>query len=124
MHKLVLLAVLGAIGTLVRYGIATGVARGVAGGFPWGTLAVNLSGCFLFGLVATLARERGVIQPETASIVLVGFMGAYTTFSSFVGDTVALGTASGLGLALVNVLVENTGGIACFLAGSALARLV
>ena len=123
MHKLAFLMLLGAVGTLARYSLAVGVGRVVTSGFPWGTLVVNLAGCFLFGLVLTLGRERGVISLEWTQILLVGFMGAFTTFSSFVNDTTALALSDQLGGAVVNVVVQNVGGIACFFAGAALARL-
>ena len=112
MHKLVYLLLLGAIGTLARYALAVGVGRVLPGGFPWGTLAVNMLGCFLFGLVLTLGRERGALSREMVEVVLIGFMGAFTTFSSFVNDTVGLARAEELG-----------GGVLCFFAGAALARL-
>jgi CrcB protein len=123
MHKLAVLAFAGALGTLARFGLASGVARVVPGGFPWGTLAVNLLGCFLFGLVLTLSRERGALTPEAAQVVLVGFMGAFTTFSSFVNDTIGLAAVERWGAGLVNLALQNVGGVACFLAGAAVARL-
>lgn len=123
MHKLAFLMLLGAIGTLLRYALAVGIGRVVASGFPWGTLVVNLVGCFLFGLVLTLGRERGVISVEWTQIVLVGFMGAFTTFSSFVNDTAALALSDQMGGAAANLIIQNVGGIACFFAGAALARL-
>jgi CrcB protein len=123
MHKLVYLLSLGAVGTLARYGLAVGVGRVFPGGFPWGTLAVNMLGCFLFGLVLTLGRERGALSRESVEILTVGFMGAFTTFSSFVNDTVGLARAEELGAAVANILVQNGGGVLCFFAGAALARL-
>lgn len=123
MQKLAFLMLLGALGSLARYALATGVGRVVASGFPWGTLVVNLLGCFLFGLVLTLGRERGVLSAQATEVVLVGFMGAFTTFSSFVNDTVGLAGAERLGAAAVNLGVQNVGGIVCFFAGAALARL-
>jgi len=123
MHKLAFVMLLGAVGTLARYALSMGVARVGTSGFPWGTLVVNLGGCFLFGLVLTLGRERGVLSLEWTQILLVGFMGAFTTFSSFVNDTAALALSDQMGGAALNVVVQNVGGIACFFAGAALARL-
>ena len=84
---------------------------------------MNLGGCFLFGLVLTLSRERGLIAQVPAEIVLVGFMGAFTTFSSYVGDTLLLAQGARVGHAFINASVQNLGGIACFLLGAALARV-
>ncbi len=123
MHKLMWLAGAGALGTLLRYALSGAMARVVTGGFPWGTLVVNLLGCFLFGLVLTLARERGLLAAGTAEVILVGFMGAFTTFSSFVNDVLAQSGAGRVGEALLNLAAQNLGGIACFIAGAAVARL-
>jgi CrcB protein len=123
MHKLIWLALAGSLGTLARYAVGTTVQRAFGGGIPWGTVAVNLLGCFLFGLVLTLARERSAISAATAEVVLVGFMGAFTTFSSYVNDLVGLGSAGRLGSAALDFTLQNAGGIGCFLAGAALARL-
>jgi fluoride exporter len=122
MHKLAWLALAGALGTLARYGVTTAAGRLFGVGFPYGTLAVNLGGCFLFGLVLTLSRERGLIPPLPTEILLIGFMGGFTTFSSYAGDTVLLAQGARLGPALLNASLQNVGGVACFLAGAALAR--
>jgi CrcB protein len=123
MQKLILLAAAGALGTLARFGVATLAQRSLGDGFPWGTLCVNLGGCFLFGLVFTLWRERSAIDPDTARLILVGFMGAFTTFSSYVSDTLGLVAGARPGTAALNFGVQNLGGIACFVAGAAAGRL-
>jgi len=83
-HKLALLALAGALGTLARYGMTGVIQRIHSTSFPWGTLAVNLTGCFLAGLVWTLFEGRWSLSGETRTILLVGFMGAFTTFSAFI----------------------------------------
>jgi CrcB protein len=123
MQKLILLGLAGGCGTLARYGVATLAQRLLGGGFPWGTVCVNLIGAFLFGLLVTLWRERGVIDPETASILLVGAMGGFTTFSSYVNDLVGLAGAARLAAATGDFLLQNVGGVAGFLAGAAVGRL-
>src|SRR5260370_18979024 len=77
-----LLAAVGAVGTLARYWLSGAVQRISSTTFPWGTPAVNGSGCFLFGLVWALADERLLVSGHTRLILLVGFMGAFTTFST------------------------------------------
>jgi fluoride exporter len=124
MHKLAWLALAGALGTLARYGVTTAAGRLFGVGFPYGTLAVNLGGCFLFGLVLTLSRERGLIPQLPTEILLIGFMGGFTTFSSYAGDTVLLAQGGRFAGALLNASLQNLGGMACFLAGAALARVV
>ena len=123
MTKLAWLAGAGALGTLARYGVAGVVQRALGGAFPWGTLAVNAVGCLLFGLVWALAEERMVISGETRAILLVGFMGAFTTFSTFAFETSAMLRDAEWSFALANVLSQNVLGIACFFAGLALGRI-
>src|ERR1700693_3196622 len=85
--KISLIALFGAIGTLARYGLQ-GVVQVRAGGtFPYGTLLVNLTGCFFLGLVAQFTMNRMVISPDWRVAIAVGFFGGYTTFSSFGWET-------------------------------------
>lgn len=87
MAKLLLLALAGGMGTLCRYWLS-GAAYSILGrNFPWGTWAVNILGSLLFGLVWTLADDRGLLSPQTRVIVLTGFMGAFTTFSTFMFES-------------------------------------
>lgn len=123
MAKLAWLAGAGALGTLARYGVGGVVQRAVGGAFPWGTLVVNALGCLLFGLVWALAEERLVIAGETRVILLVGFMGAFTTFSTFAFETSAMLRDAEWSFALANLLSQNVLGIACFFAGLALGRV-
>jgi len=123
MTKLAWLAGAGALGTLARYGVGGVVQRTFGGAFPWGTLVVNALGCLLFGLVWALAEERLVISGETRLILLVGFMGAFTTFSTFAFETSAMLRDAEWSFALANVLSQNLLGIACFFAGLALGRV-
>ena len=122
--KLAWLAALGALGTLARYGLGGAVQHLHESGFPWGTLAVNTLGCFLFGLVWTLAEERLVISGETRAVVLIGFMGAFTTFSTYAFETAAMLRDAAWLPAAGNVLAHNGLGIAGFFLGVALGRVL
>jgi CrcB protein len=83
------LAVGGVVGTWARYGLG-GWIHGVMGStFPWGTLGVNLVGSFVLGLVIRLA-ELSPLSPEVRGLLTIGFCGAFTTFSTFTYETVAL----------------------------------
>lgn len=87
MHKLLFIALAGAVGTLCRYWLS-GIAYTLLGrNFPWGTWAVNILGCFLFGLIWTLIEERGILSAQLRVIMLVGFMGAFTTFSTLIFES-------------------------------------
>jgi CrcB protein len=117
LSKLLLIAMAGAAGTLARYGLTGAVQRWAGEGFPWGTAAVNVLGCFLFGAVWALAGSRLPFGAETRAVLLVGFMGAFTTFSTLMAETGTLLTETGWPHALGNVLLQNTAGIGCFFLG-------
>jgi CrcB protein len=85
--KLFLIALFGAAGTLARYGLQGLVQTRVNGSFPYGTLAVNLTGCFFLGLIAQFTLNRLVISPDWRIAIAVGFFGGYTTFSTFGWET-------------------------------------
>lgn len=85
--RLVWIAVFGAVGTLARYGLQGVVQLRAASAFPYGTLSVNLSGCFFLGLIGQMAMNRLVISPDWRLAITVGFFGGYTTFSSFGWET-------------------------------------
>jgi len=86
----VAIAIAGAMGAVCRWGMTAAVQKLVPGVFPWGTLVVNVAGCFALGFAAThfAVREDWSLALRTA--VLSGFLGAFTTFSTFSFDTVEL----------------------------------
>ena len=123
LQKLMGLAGAGALGALARYGLGGAVQRlSGASAFPWGTLAVNALGCFLFGVVWSLAEERMLMSPEARVIALVGFLGAFTTFSSFAFETVQFVRDSQWAFAAANILAQNILGVAAVFAGMAAGR--
>ncbi|MBE9039860.1 fluoride efflux transporter CrcB [Oscillatoriales cyanobacterium LEGE 11467] len=78
-------------GALSRYYLGISIARRLGSSFPYGTFLINLSGSFAMGLFVTLVLERAiVISPEVRLFVAVGFLGSYTTFSTYELDTIAL----------------------------------
>ena len=123
-QKLILIALAGACGTLARYGLAGLVQRWSGPGFPWGTVAVNVLGCLLFGIVWGLASERWGMNTQARIVILVGFLGAFTTFSTFVSETSQLLVSSKLLYALGNMVLQNTIGIGAFFLGIALGRAI
>ena len=124
LHKLLLLALAGACGTLSRYGLVSFVHRISPGSFPLGTLTVNLAGCFVTGWLWSLFENRWPVSGETRILVLVGFMGAFTTFSAYVLETGEFLRASQWLEAAGNILLQNTLGFTALIFGAALGRLI
>lgn len=124
MTKLLLLFLAGGCGALARYGLSGLVHHCWGSALPIGTFAVNLLGCLLFGVVWTLADERLIISGETRFLLLTGFMGAFTTFSTFAFETSNLLRDAEWGFAAGNILGQNVLGIACVILGMALGKLV
>lgn len=116
------LSLAGAAGTLARFGLSGLVQRAAGGTFPWGTATVNALGCFLFGVVWMAAEERLVISGETRLVILSGFMGAFTTFSTFAFETAALLRDAQWIAAGVNFAGQNLLGLALMFAGLAVGR--
>lgn len=81
--QLLLIAIFGAVGTLARYGLQGLVQLRVGSTFPYGTLLVNLTGCFFLGLIGQFTMNRMVLPADWRLAITVGFFGGYTTFSSF-----------------------------------------
>lgn len=126
-QKLLLIAFAGAMGTLARYGLSGFVQRfseRFSGGtFPWGTAAVNLIGCFCFGAV-WMALESRLGWAEARVIILTGFMGAFTTFSTFMFESGDMIRDSQWVLALGNVLGQSVLGIVCLFIGLWVGKLI
>ena len=104
MGKLFLAGMGGFVGSVLRYsvsGLLFGVSRRFD--FPCGTLAVNLVGCFAIGLLSHLAETRGGFSAETRTLVFVGVLGGFTTFSAFGNETMILWRDGYSGLALANI---------------------
>ncbi len=121
-QRMALIALAGALGTLARYGLSDIIQRVAGGNLPWGTIIVNIVGCFLFGMVWTLADERLVIGAETRLIVLGGFMGAFTTFSTFIFDTGGFVREAQWLLAGGNILLQTASGLAFLFIGLSAGR--
>jgi CrcB protein len=118
--KVALIAGAGAAGALVRYGI--GAAVGVRS-FPWATLGVNVVGSFLLGFVLVLDIGRGWSE-TTLLPITIGFLGAYTTYSTFSYETFTLLRTDRVPTALIYVVASIVGGVLAAAAGYATATRV
>ena len=122
--KIFLIAISGAVGTLARFGLSGLVQASYKGNLPLGTFVVNMIGCLLFGFIWTISEEKLAISGEARLIILVGFMGAFTTFSTFAFETTALIRDSQWLMAAGNILAQNIIGIVFLFIGIALGRLL
>jgi CrcB protein len=113
----------GFFGAISRYLVDGWVAASTGGGFPWGTLVVNVTGSFVLGLLFAASVERGVLSPDIRAPVLVGFIGAYTTFSTLTLETWRLVEDGSYVFALANMGGSLLLGLAAVVAGLAIGRL-
>jgi len=114
----------GALGALARYGLAGLVHRFYGGFLPVGTLVVNVLGCLLIGAAAALVEDRGLFSPELRLFLLVGFLGSFTTFSTFGHETVALLREGSFLAAAGNASLQLLLGLAAVVAGRGLIHLL
>ena len=124
MANLLLIGLGGFLGALLRYSVS-GVVQGWFKSltFPYGTLAVNLLGCLVIGVLSQVAESRGFISAEARSFVFVGLLGAFTTFSTFGDDTVSLFREGEDLLSYVNVGLHLVLGLSAVWLGRTLAGI-
>jgi CrcB protein len=124
MKHILFIALGGAGGALARYWLAAWVHNSAQSHFPWGTLLVNALGSFAIGFAYILIVERGAIHPDWRSVFMVGFLGAFTTFSTFSLETLALFENGQGGLAVLYVTMSV---LACLLSawgGATITRMM
>jgi CrcB protein len=121
---LLLIGVGGFAGAIARYLVDTVVSDRTGGGFPWGTLVINLSGSFVLGLLFALTTERAILPADIRGPVMIGFLGAYTTFSTFMLESWRLIEAGSWGAAIANLGGSVVLGLVAVVAGMAIGRAV
>ena len=124
MAKWLGLAAGGILGTFARYFLSGAVYRVWGTSFPCGTLVVNLLGCFAIGFLAVLAEEKFLLGPGARVFLMIGFCGAFTTFSTFILETANLTKDGEVFYALMNILVSVIVGFFVFRLGVMLARVL
>jgi len=113
----------GGLGSGSRYLIGRWALTAFGAAFPYGTLIVNLAGCFALGVVTQLA-STGVMNPELRTAIAVGFIGGFTTYSSFNQETIGLFSSGALGAAAGNIAITLAGGLAAGALGVTAGRLL
>jgi CrcB protein len=117
-----MIAIGGALGAIARYQIAAAIQARVPLGFPYGTFIVNVSGCFIMGLVTALLTDLPIAHPNWRFLIPIGFIGAYTTFSTFEWETFRAVSEGAWPIAGANVIGSFLGGYLALWAGFILAR--
>lgn len=123
MSNIALIGLGGLVGTLSRYWISQWLETRAQSPFPYGTLVVNVLGCFAAGFLFQ-ALEHAAISEGVRLAIFVGFLGGFTTFSAYGLQSLVLVRGGMLSLAAVNVLVSNVAGLAMVWVGAAVSRLV
>lgn len=114
----------GAAGAVARFVIDGWIAERSPGAFPWGTLVVNVSGSAVLGLLFALAIERDIFPADIRGPLMIGFIGAYTTFSTLMLETWRLIEDGAMGLALANIVGSSIVGLAAVFAGLIVGRVL
>jgi CrcB protein len=122
MYRIFLVGVAGLAGTLARYWLSGWADERWGMTFPIGTLIVNLVGCLAMGFLFHATAERFLVDPIIRTAILVGFLGGFTTFSSFGIQTFTLLRDGEVFLATLNIVVSNVVGIAFVWAGYAISK--
>lgn len=124
MTKIILIGLGGFFGSICRYFVSLLTARLLPSPFiPYGTLAVNISGCFLIGLLSGFFDARQIVSPEIRAMILIGVLGGFTTYSSFGIEVVTLFKQGNGGAAFAHVGLHLIFGIGAAFAGFQCSRL-
>ena len=122
MVRMLLVGLGGFVGTLFRYWLSGLIARRYGETFPLGTLAVNAIGCFIIGFLFYFFYDRSLTSPTARTVVLIGVIGGFSTFSSYGLQTFTLLREGEVFLALVNIVASNALGLALVWLGYVLAK--
>jgi CrcB protein len=121
---LVLIGLGGFFGAISRYLVDGAVSDRTGGDFPWGTLAVNATGSFVLGLLFAMATERAILPAEIRGPVMIGFIGAYTTFSTYMLESWGLIESGSYGAAMANLGGSVVIGLVAVAAGLSIGRAI
>jgi len=122
MMNVLVIGIGGFVGAVARYGIAVWIGQRWGRSFPLGTFVINVSGSFLIGLLMTLMAERFTENPQWRLLLVVGFLGAYTTFSTFEYETGALLKDGEWLFAGLNVVLSVIAGFVALKLGEVMAK--
>lgn len=124
MAKYLVIGIGGFAGAIARYIVSAWIGQRWGRSFPLGTFAINVSGSFLIGLLMALFAERFMVNPQWRLFLTVGFLGAYTTFSTFEYETGALLRDGEWLIAALNIMLSVVAGFAALKMGEIIAKAV
>jgi CrcB protein len=122
--NIIIIGIGGFLGAIARYGAALWIGQRWGRTFPLGTFIINISGSFLIGLLMSLFTERFMVNPQWRLLFVVGFLGAYTTFSTFEYETGALLRDGEWLIAMLNVILSVIVGFMALKAGEVIAKII
>lgn len=124
MANILIIGIGGFVGAVTRYGMAVWIGQRWGRSFPFGTFVINITGSFLIGLLMTLMTERIIENPQWRLLLVVGFLGAYTTFSTFEYETGALLKDGEWLYASLNVVLSVAVGFIALKLGEVIAKSI
>jgi len=124
MEKWLYLVLGGALGTLSRFGLAGVVTQRMGAAFPWGVLAVNVTGCFIAGFLDILFERKFLLSPNHRILLMTAFCGAFTTFSTIILDTSHLLKENQFLSAFLNIMLSICIGFIAFKIGAVVAEII
>jgi CrcB protein len=122
LQKYLLIAFGGALGSMARYWVGTTVAGRMGGKFPYGTLVVNLTACLVIGFTITYLGKRADLSPAWRFLIPIGFIGAYSTFSTYEWETLSTMRSGAFALAALYAAGSLVLGLAATWGGVMLAE--
>ena len=124
MEKFLFISAGAVLGANARYWLSGWAAEKFGTSYPYGTLLVNLSGSFVMGLFVTLLTERFILDPNWRLFIVIGFLGAYTTFSTYTYESINLLMAGQIMPGLFNLVGSSLLGLVAVVAGILLGRAI
>ena len=124
MMKYFMVGIGGFLGTIARFWLGGFIHQKLGTRFPYGTFVINCSGCFAIGLIMTILSERTHLNPYWRLLIPIGFIGAYTTFSTFEYESLMAMRDGALTIAFLNIVASVIVGFVCVWAGVVCGRAV
>ena len=122
--NILIIGIGGFVGAVSRYGLALWIGQRWGRAFPLGTFVINVSGSFLIGLLMTMMAERFTVNPQWRLLLVVGFLGAYTTFSTFEYETGSLLKDGEWTFAMLNIILSVVAGFVALKLGEVIAKAI